>query len=64
MPIKCQEPQIFYICKPYLFLHIYDPFSIPHLQSCLFGFIFANTNEVFTAIHKLFTLKLYTQLYV
>ena len=31
MPMKCWQPQIFYICKPYLFFHIYDTARI----SCL-----------------------------
>ena len=27
------QPQIFYICKLYLFFHMYDPFSIPCLAA-------------------------------
>ena len=46
------QPQVFYICNPYLFLHIYDPFGILCL-AVLFGF--ANAYEVFSGIHKYFT---------
>ena len=108
------QPQIFYICKPYLFFHFYDPLWIPCLadiflfpslwrtfwncihvyiykivisvtlttsifymgKPCLFLHVhdplvfhvwepfFANAYEVFTALHKHFTLKLYTFVYI
>ena len=45
------QTKILYICEPYLFLHIYNPF-IFHV--CWSSF-FANTYEVFTAIYKIFT---------
>ena len=38
------QPQIFYICKPYLFLDIYDPWSIPSL-----AVLFNNNNEFYIA---------------
>ena len=43
------QPQIVYISRPCLFLHIYDPFSSPCLAVYL---LFAKACEVFTAIHK------------
>ena len=49
---KCWQPQIFYICKLYLFFHIYNPLSIPSFDSHMF---LANAYEVFTAIHNHFT---------
>ena len=47
------KTQIFYICKPYLFFHIYDPLHIPCMAVI---FVLANAYAVFTAIHKHFTL--------
>ena len=44
--------QIFYICKPHLFLHIYDSFSIPCLAVIIF---FYKGLWNFIAIHKHFT---------
>ena len=43
------QPQIFYIFKPYLLFHMYDPLSIPYLAY-----------EVFTAIYKNFTFGSHT----
>ena len=45
------QPQTFYICKPCLFFHIYDPLSIP----CLEVIFIANSYDLFTTIHKDFT---------
>ena len=67
------QPQILYIFKPYLFLHIYDLFSIPCLavMFVLFNFtyfilfyFFCKGLCSFTAIHRHFTLKLHTCVYV
>ena len=49
-------------CKPYFFFQIYVPFFIPCLVVFFFFFFFffANAYDIFTAIHKHFTMKLYT----
>ena len=47
--VLCWQPQIYYICKPIFFLHIYDPISIPSLAVIS---VFVNAYEVFTSIHK------------
>ena len=31
LEVLSKQCEIFYICKPYLFFHIYDPLSIPCL---------------------------------
>ena len=64
------QPQILYTSKPYLFLHIYNPFSITFL-SHICSFIstiplvfhvwksylcFAYAYDIFTVIHKHFTI--------
>ena len=43
------QSQIFYICKPYLFFHIYDPLSILCLALIL---VSVNVYDGFTEIHK------------
>ena len=40
------QSQIFYICKPYFFLHIYDPFSIPCWPVIFVLYLFSNAYEV------------------
>ena len=42
------QPQIFYICKQYLYLHIYDPPCMP----CLAVTCFLQNAWYFSAIHK------------
>ena len=77
--LSCQ-PLIFYTCKPSLFFHIYDPFSIPWFGNHIC--FSTNAYEVLTAFHKDFTfgssicladmflylcqyfLKLYTLVYI
>ena len=51
--VLCWQPQIFYICKPYFFFHMYDPFSIPCL-AVKFNFLQVPMN-FHTVIHEHFT---------
>ena len=53
------QPQIFYICKPYFFLHIFVPSCISCLVVIFVLFFPQIPIEVFTAIHKYFTFMSY-----
>ena len=48
------QPIIFYICKPYFFLHIYDHLCLLCL-AVIYVFFFANMWENFTATDQYFT---------
>ena len=48
LEVFSQQPQIFYICKAYYFLYIYDPFSIQYLAVIFVLFLQMPIN--FTAI--------------
>ena len=54
MPMKCEADNLKYFTfvSHILFLHMYDPFSIPVWQSDM---VFAYGCEVFIAVHKHFT---------
>ena len=66
--VLCQQPEIFYIYKPCLWFHIYDPLSIPSM-AVIVVFFFANAYHTFTVIHKIsyltpiFVLHIYDQLW-
>ena len=40
MPMKSKswQPKLFYICKPFVFFHIYDPFKVFHAWLSIFNF--------------------------
>ena len=63
MPMTCSVDSLkyFYICKPYLLFHIYDPLSTTFL-AVLFGICKCLWTK--TAIHKHFTLKLCSHVFI
>ena len=56
MPRKFWQPQPFYICMPYLFFHIYDPFCIRCLEvilvSCKYLQSFYKNSQIFIPYFK------------
>ena len=54
MPMKCWQPQIFYICKPYLFfhtmiclvIHVWQPYLLFHSMTT-YGFLVWQTYFLF-----------------